>query len=280
MKTIVKMLAVMLLFAGLGLAQVPETEKTYVSKTLLPATGLLYSQSEEGEMQMRCTTTVIDQDAKTYTVATAAHCGCQDNTERNIVTPQKTFFFISPDEPGNKIYLKAQVLGCGYRTKGDDFFLLTIDKTVTFPVVPLGHDPKLMDSVINVGGPLGLGKQVFFGTVSSPILDRSVSFEDIQWTGTVLLQEFGVNGGSSGSSVICQDQHAICAFVVGSIAETTMVAMPVSRLVKFRQQLAAGTYRWYRADPDAAPSSNYDLSPKPSKPAKKSPVLRYYEHVE
>ena len=246
-------LAALLLFAGLSFSQIPENEKPYINQTLLPATGLLYSQSEDGEMRMRCTTTVIDETTDTYTVVTAAHCGCEDDSSKHIVTPTKTFFFVSPDQPGNKIYLKAKVLGCGYRTKGDDFFLLTIDKTIKFPIVPLGHDPKLMDSFVNVGGPLGLGKQVFFGSVSSPVLDRPVSFEDIQWTGTVLLQEFGVNGGSSGSSAVCLDQHAICAFVVGSIAETTMVAMPVSRLITFREQLAAGKYKWYKSDPDSAP---------------------------
>ncbi len=275
MKSILKALAVALLFAGLSFAQIPEAEKPYVNSTLLPATGLLYSQSEDGEMKMRCTTTVIDQDATTYTVATAAHCGCEDDSSKHIVTPQKTFFFVSPDQPGNKLYLKAKVLGCGYRTKGDDFFLLAIDKTITFPVVPLGHDPKLMDSFVNVGGPLGLGKQVFYGSVSSPVLDRPISFEDIQWTGTVLLQEFGVNGGSSGSSAVCLDQHAICAFVVGSIAETTMVAMPVSRLIKFREQLAAGKYKWYHPDPDSAPSS-YDAQGTGPKTTSKPPLRLKY----
>jgi len=246
---------VILLFAGLGMAQLPEVEKTYVNKTLWPATSLLYIQTAEGAMDMRCTATTIGQDDKTYTVVTAAHCGCKDDPSKNIVTPEKGFFFISPDSPGNKIYLKATVKGCGYRTKGDDFFLLTIDKTIPFPVIPLGKDPKLLDSIINVGGPLGLGKQVFLGSVSSPILDRPVTEDDIQWTGTVLLQEFGVNGGSSGSSVVCVEQHAICAFVVGSIAETTMIAMPVSRLIKFQEQLATGKYKWYRADPDAPPAT-------------------------
>ena len=95
MKSILKALAVALLFAGLSFAQIPEAEKPYVNSTLLPATGLLYSQSEDGEMKMRCTTTVIDQDATSYTVATAAHCGCEDDSSKHIVTPQKTFFFVS-----------------------------------------------------------------------------------------------------------------------------------------------------------------------------------------
>jgi S1-C subfamily serine protease len=212
-------------------------------------------------MEMRCTATAIDQDKTTYTFVTAAHCGCVDNPSRNVVTAEKTFFFISPDVIGDKIYLKATPKGCGYRTKGDDFLLLTVDKSFKFPVIPLGKDPKLLDEIINVGGPLGMGKQVFLGSVSSPSVDRPITDGDIQWTNAVLLQEFGVNGGSSGSSAVCIDQHAICAFVVGSVAETTTVAMPVSRLLKFREQLAAGKYRWYQADPDA-PAARADETAK------------------
>ena len=261
MKKLLFILVLGLLIGSTALAQLTPAEKTYVNETLWPATGLLYVQTAEGAMDMRCTATAIDQDDKSYTFVTAAHCGCVDDASKNLVAPQKAFFFISPDVVGNKLYLKATVKGCGFRTKGDDFFLLTTDKTVKFPVVPLGQDPKIMDAVINVGSPLGLGKQVFLGSVSSPMLDRPVVQDDIQWTNAVLLQEFGVNGGSSGSSVICVDQKAICAFVVGSIAETSMIAMPVSRLVKFREALAAGKYKWYVNDPDSPL-----ISPQKDKP--------------
>ena len=230
--------------------QIPLPEKAYVNETLSPATTLLYSQSAQGSMNMRCTATAIDQDDTTYTFVTAAHCGCVDNYERNVVSPAKTFFFISPDAAGDKIYLKATPKACGYRTKGDDFFLLTTNKSFKFPVIPLGKDPKLLDEIINVGGPLGMGKQVFLGSISSPSVDRPIADDDIQWTNAVLIQEFGVAGGSSGSAVVCVDQQAICAFVVGSVGGTTMVAMPVSRLIDFRSQLSAGKYKWYQPDPD------------------------------
>ena len=95
-----------------------------------------------------------------------------------------------------------------------------------------------------------MGKQVFLGSISSPSVDRPIADDDIQWTNAVLIQEFGVAGGSSGSAVVCVDQQAICAFVVGSVGGTTMVAMPVSRLIYFRSQLSAGKYKWYQPDPD------------------------------
>jgi hypothetical protein len=243
--------AAVLFTATLVLGQgVPEIEKGYVNTKLYPATALLYSQTAEGSMDMRCTATAVEETDSTFTFVTASHCGCSEDSVKNIVTVEKTFFFISPDIPGNKIYLKATPIGCGFRHRGDDFFLLTTDKTIHFPIIPLGKDPKRMDSIINVGGPLGLGKQIFVGMVTNPSVDRPIVDGDINWTNAVLLQLFGVNGGSSGSSVVCEDQHAICSFVVGSVAETTMVAMPVSRLIKFREDLAAGKYKWYVANPD------------------------------
>jgi hypothetical protein len=266
MKTLLTIILGILLSATSLHAQViSSTEKAYVNNTLYPATALLYAQNSEGSMDMRCTATAIIETADKYTFVTASHCGCVEDTTKNIVTPEKTFFFISPDVAGNKIYLKASPAGCGFRHRGDDFFLLTTDKTVKFPVVPLGEDPKMLDDFINVGGPLGLGKQVFVGSVSQPSVDRPIIQDDINWTNAVLLQEFGVNGGSSGSSIVCLSQHAICAFVVGSVEDTTMIAMPVSRLKKFIADLDAGKYKWYVANPDAPAKIVIDTEP----PAKK-----------
>ena len=269
MKRILTALIFALFLAAAAPAQLSPAEVEYVNSTLWPATALLYSQTPEGSMNMRCTATAIAEDATSYTFVTAAHCGCTDDATKNITTPEKAFFFVAPDSPGNKIYLRAMPKGCGYQRKGDDFFLLTADKTVKFPVIPLGKDPKVMDAFVNIGGPIGLGKQVFLGQVSSESLNRPIIDGDIQWTGAVLIQEFGVNGGSSGSAVICLKQHAICAFVVGSIRDTTMVAMPVSRLIKVQAELAAGTYRWYHPDPDAPLVGQSPVPPAVNGPPKK-----------
>ena len=246
------------------LSQLPPATKDYINTSVRPAVATLYSQDENGTMKMRCTATAIEEDATSYTFVTAAHCGCEDNAELKSTSAEKTFFFIQPELAGNKVYLKAKPQACGYRTKGDDYFLLTIDKTIKFPILPLGKDPKAMDEFVNVAGPLGVGLQVFTGSVSSEVLDRPVTVPmdggDIQWTGAILLQIFGVNGGSSGSAVLCLDQKAVCAFVVGSMGSTSIVAMPVSRLIQFRSLLAAGKYPWYKPDPDA-PNNKISATP-------------------
>lgn len=226
----------------------------YIKDTLYPAVGLLYSQDAEGGMHMRCTVTAIgDKDGATEFL-TAAHCGCVDTAEKKQTSPEKgVVFYITSDDPEDKIFDKATVTGCGYRTKGDDFMFLSAKSKKPFPVVKLGHDPELLDQVVNVASPLGLGKQAFVDSVASPKLERPLVEGDINWTGIVTLQMFGVNGGSSGSAVICLDQQAICATVVGSIAGTTMTAMPVSRLKAVQQGIADKTYKYWVADPDASP---------------------------
>ena len=169
------------------------------------------------------------------------------------MSPEKTYFFITADENVSKDFMRAMPVGCGYRHKGDDFALFHVDTDKKFPVVPIGKDPQVLDQVVNVASPLGLGKQVMLGSISSNVLNRPVIEEDINWEGVLLLQMFGVDGGSSGSSLICVDQKAVCGFVVGSVNKSSMTAMPVSRFVKFREQLNAGKYHWWVADPDEAP---------------------------
>lgn len=230
-------------------AALGNNDTEYIKHILYPATALLYSQSEDGSMKMRCTTTAIDKNAKGYEFVSAAHCACEDNTDKTTVSPEKTFFFVSLDEQATREFMKAQPIGCGYRHRGDDFALFQVDTQRTFTTVPLGKDPDNMSQVVNIASPLGLGKQIFSGIVSAASLNRPVVSGDVNWTGAVLLQLFGVNGGSSGSSVVCLDQRAICAFLVGSIGETSMVAMPVSRLIKLRSELASGEYRYWKPDP-------------------------------
>jgi hypothetical protein len=112
----------------------------------------------------------------------------------------------------------------------------------------VGKDPQTMDPVINVASPLGLGKQVFTGSVTSAMVDREIVQDDINWTKAVLVQIPGTDGGSSGSSIVCLTQRAICAFLVGTSSQTTMVAMPVSRMISFREALKAGKYQYWKDD--------------------------------
>ncbi len=230
------------------LAQLSEADRAYIERKYYPATALLYSQTDEGQMKMRCTATAIPSDSSapkgTVTFVTASHCGCNEDTDKETSKPEKTFFFITSDTAGNKEFMDAKPIGCGYRHEGDDFMLLSVKTDKEFPLIKLGSDPKMLEPVVNIGSPVGLGKQVFFGTVSSPILSRPVVIDDINWTDSVLLQMWGINGGSSGSAVVCLDQKAICAFIVGTIDKTNIVALPVSRLISMRKELAAGTYQY------------------------------------
>lgn len=267
MKWIAGVVLAIIAAAALAVAQITQTQRDYVEHTLYPATTILYGQDAQGGLNMRCTATAIDLSNHVYTFVTASHCGCNDDKDHDVAVADKTEFFISPDDAGNKIYLKAKVLGCGYRSRGDDYLMLTTDDSVKFPVIPLGHDPELLEQIVNVGSPDGLGKQVYFGDVSSAILDRPAIEEeddgDINWEHAILLQMSGITGGSSGSALVSLNQSAICGFIVGTIDHVVPVAVPVSRFIKFRDEITSGTYEWYKADGD-----------QPAKKKKKSTVIK------
>lgn len=243
-------LAIWALLVGCAFGQ-SAADLDYVNNTFYPATALLYSQDTDGGMKMRCTATAIEKHEDGYTFVTAAHCGAEDDTDHKSVSPEKTYFFITPDQAGDKEFMHADPIGAGYRHRGDDFMLFRVKTSKEFPVVTLGSDPRVLEAIVNIASPLGLGKQVFLGTVSSPTLDRPVVEDDINWTRAVTLQLFGTDGGSSGSAVVCLDQKAICAFVVGSIDKTTMVAMPVSRLKSVIAGIKDGSYKYWEIDADA-----------------------------
>lgn len=226
------------------------TEHDFIEQVLYPATGILYDQSDDGRMKMRCTVTAIEKTEKGYRFVTAAHCVASDDEDHKRVVVDKTFFFITLDAPGSKEFIRAEVVVAGYQHRGDDFSLLDIETTAKIPVVRLGDDVVLHDShpVINVAAPQGLGKQVFKGAVSSPKVDRPVVANDINWTNAMLLQMPGTNGGSSGSTVVSLEQRAICGFLVGTIGGTSTVAIPVSRFKKFYEQFKDKKYKWYESE--------------------------------
>jgi S1-C subfamily serine protease len=227
------------------------SDSAFITNQVYPAVVLLYSQDETGSMKMHCTATAIEKNPAGYVFVTAAHCASEDDVEKKRVQADvKKFFFVTFDERKDKTFVKAKLLACGYQHAGDDFCLFQVDSQAQIPVMPVGKDPVRYsgEAIANVASPLGLGKQVFRGTVSSPDLDRDVRVNDINWQHTVLLQLPGTDGGSSGSAVVCLEQRAICAFLVGIIDDTQIVAIPASRLVKFRQEVDSKTYKYWKAE--------------------------------
>lgn len=265
MKSFLSLSLTLALSAGC-LAQISTEDGEFVNKVFYPATVLLYSQGDEGNLEMRCTATAFERTEKGYRFVTAAHCACKDDTKKERASADTTFFYITSDEEGEKNFLPAKLLGCGYQHKGDDIALFDVKTKHEYPIIPLGSDPKTMDPLINVASPLGLGKQIFVGMTTAAAVDRPIVQGDINWTHAALVQLPGTDGGSSGSSIVCLHQKAICAFLVGTIDETTMVAMPVSRMISFKEKLLSGTYKYWDAESE-------DLMPAPVKAPDKKKSL-------
>ena len=227
------------------------------------AVALLYSQDESGGMQMHCTATnyesfsrdVKDEKGKVTTVkgyhfVSAAHCVGSDNVDKEkSASPINTSFYLTFDEAKKetKKFYPTTVSFVGYQHRGEDFAsfeVITDEKWVT---VPIGDEKKEHEgsSFINVASPLGLGKQVFYGTISNLYLDRPIIEGDINWKGTLVIQMSGVGGGSSGSALIADDQEAIVGFLVGTIGGNTIIAIPASQFTAVKKAVDEKKYKWY-----------------------------------
>lgn len=235
-----------------------------LSEHVKSAVAILYSQDESGGMRMHCTLTAFDRigigkgekrdPAVTYIIkyrfATAAHCiGSDDTTRERSADTRNKVFFITFDEAGKqpKRFFPARPIFVGYQSRGEDFAEFEVETTEEWSIVPLGDEHKASDGddFLNVSAPLGLGKQVLHGQISSLYLDRPVVQGDINWKGSIVLQITGIGGGSSGSAIVHEDQKAIIGFLVGSINGNIIIAIPVSRFVAVRKAVFAGSYKYY-----------------------------------
>src|SRR5688572_876379 len=148
--------------------------------------ALLYSQDSSGSMKMHCTATAYQKSDAGYRFASAAHCiGSDDTTKERSASASNQAFFVTFDGTDGKVFHPAKVVGVGYQHRGDDLAVLAVDTKEAWPVVPLGDEKKetVTDEegapVLNVASPLGLGRQVFHGYVSSLFLDRPLVEGDI-----------------------------------------------------------------------------------------------------
>lgn len=215
------------------------------------ATAILFSQDENGGMAMRCTATAFEKAGDTYRFVTASHCIGSDDAQKEKVAAYKNIpFYISFDESDEKKFYRAKAHSVGYQHRGDDFAVFEVTSKSEWPIVPIGDEKleKEGNPLINVASPLGLGKQVFHGSISKMELDRPIVQGDINWKGTMLIQMPGTDGGSSGSSLMSPKQEAIVGFLVGTIGGTTITAIPASRFTTFQKLVADKKYRWSRDD--------------------------------
>lgn len=221
------------------------------------AVALLYSQDESGGMKMHCTATAFEKTSKGYHFVSAAHCVGTDNVAKETsASPTNTPFFITFDEVGKaKRFFPANVVFVGYQHRGEDFAVFNVETEEKWETIPIGTELKEQEgsSFINVASPLGLGRQVMYGTISNLFLDRPLVEGDINWKGTLVLQMSGVNGGSSGSALVSDEQKAIVGFLVGSVGGSTIIAIPASRFSEVYKAVKDQKYKWYSPDKQLNP---------------------------
>lgn len=238
------------------------SDNSFITKAK-EAVGLLYSMDSGGTMNMHCTATAFEKVEKGYLFVTAAHCvGSDDTTKEKSANPFKTSFFITFDErTQEKKFYPAKPKLVGYQSRGEDFAIFEVDTPDKWQTVDIGDEKVLQDGAQywNIASPLGLGRQTFEGIISSVFLDRPLISGDINWGGTLVLQQTGVNGGSSGSALISKETHKIVGFLVGSVGETTTIAIPVSRFIAVRKAADLGKYKYWAAQQDLNPDGTPKL---------------------
>lgn len=255
-------LITLLLTLALSVPSLAQTSKPPVDQALasqaVRSVALLYSQNAGGSLRMHCTATAYDKEDGGYKFVTAAHCvGEDDRTHQKVADTEDIPFYITFDERGDKTFYPAQVKGVGYQSRGDDFVILHVKTKQEWHTVPLGDEGQVdvekpeTTAILNVASPLGLGKQVFRGYISSVYLDRPVVQGDINWKGAMLLS-IQSGPGSSGSALISEHQKAIVGFLVGGI-DNNVVGIPVSKFKKFEQEVKDRKYKWernYKPEPE------------------------------
>ncbi len=228
-----------------------------LEKEMVSATALLYGQMDDGTLKMFCTVTAFERNKNVYHFVTAAHCVSEDDVLHDRTSVAQNNWYITFDEPTQKDFFPAKLVGVGYQHRGDDFAVLEVTLEKPVPIILLAaNDPALGEDVSNIASPLGLGKQLFRGHVSMAKLDRPVIDGDINWRGTTLIQ-MSAGPGSSGSSVVSRAQKGIVAFLVGTIGargSQNIVCIPVSKFRKFWTDVQAGKYKWYKDDASATAS--------------------------
>jgi hypothetical protein len=232
-------------------AAAPADEMSKLEKDFRQATALLYVQLEDGSMRMMCTATAFEKKGDLTYFVSAAHCLSEDDEDHDRVNVSQAGWYVTFDDPDNKSFTQAKIVGAGYQHRGDDFAVLEVKLPKEVPVIPLAaDDPSLGEELSNFASPGGFGKQLFRGHVSMEKLDRPMIEGDINWKGSTLLQTLS-GPGSSGSAVISKKQRGIMAFIVGRISGSpSVVSIPVSKFKAFWTDVQAGKYKWYKPTDD------------------------------
>lgn len=234
-----------LLSCGGARADRQETKQEFVQR-VYSSVVLLYGQTPDGGMKMRCTATAykrVEKDGvKKTRFVSAAHCVEGDTDEEQA----KQKFFITADSDGAKTFVPAALVRAGDKKKGDDFSIFEVDGE-KFSFIPVGDSKslKIGDDIVDVSSPFGLGKIYFSGYIGSTHVDRPpLDAGDVEWN-NVMIVEIGGGPGSSGSAIVSVEQKAIVAFVVGSFngGNIGMIAIPVDKFKAFEAAVDAGTYK-------------------------------------
>jgi hypothetical protein len=229
----------------------PVSFDSFLRASYYPAVYALYTQNSDGGYRMVCSSTAFESkpSKKGHNVRWLSASHCIDSVPpiarlMGVTDIEDSYFVGIDDNQDEKTYIRVKLVGKGVLSAGEDFSVFEADTKIDVATVSLGVDPAdaVDEPLVNIADPMGLGTQIFRGRVTRMHFDRHDGPSGTDWYDDVLVSIPGVNGGSSGSSVICEKQRAICGIVVGHFGSeqataTTQIMVPISRFKKWYDAL-------------------------------------------
>lgn len=226
---ILSVLAIAALLLSPSAVHASKEAKQSFTQDFYNATAALYSQDFLGRTTFLCTATAFEKTATGYHLLTAKHCTASDPNA----------YFVVFDEDSLSPYHRATVL---FEAGDADVAVLDVVTDLSVPVIPLG-DEKLEAvgaPVINVAQPMNLGKLLFHGFIATKrLVPRMDDDQDS------LGLQLPAAGGSSGSAIVSEGQHAIIGVLVSIFipkngGSVLTVAVPVSQVRQAIQDFKDG----------------------------------------
>lgn len=198
--------------------------REYINNTYMPAVALIYASPSQGKKIFGCTATAFQEVDEGYLFISAAHCV--------IGTPGD--IFLSPDTSNPEIYYPAKVLAYGDLNSDVDYSVLYIKAPHgAFKMIRFGHNPTQPgEAIFSVSAPDGVGKALLRGVIAILSLPHhevvNIQAYRDDWKGDILMELPGEYPGSSGSTIICEDQMAVCGIIAGHMPGGS-VAQPIEK---------------------------------------------------
>jgi hypothetical protein len=224
----------------------PQSKIEFINKVYAPATAVMYGKhGEKGKEFPLCTATAFKRTEDGFLFVSAAHC-VND-------VPKDGIVLLGDDQPDGKRFV-AEVVAYGDERDRFDFSVLKITApSDAFTVMPLGNNPsQIGEPIFSISSPGGVGRSYIAGYIAMTDIPKPTPVGDgVDWQHNILNFQGNEGPGSSGGTIVCENQMKVCAIVIG---HTTggQIAEPIERFVFWYNGVIAGNIPMKVAAPESS----------------------------